>query len=142
MIIEIRSKETAKDFLHPSWAAISITTENDRWPVLRTDGRKGLLRLRFVDARMPSLAFPHLNDELFTEELAVQIYDFVDSVKDDVEVMLVHCEQGMSRSPAIGAALDLYYGSESDIGIYFEKYRPNELVYRIMSEVGDKHFRP
>ena len=42
---------------------------------------------------------------LFDENIAEQILDDVVSIKDDCETLLVHCNMGLSRSPAVAAAI-------------------------------------
>ena len=64
---------------------------------------------------------------MFNGELARQILEFVDRVWDEIEVLMIHCEAGISRSPAVAAAIaKLKY---KDDAAYFRIYRPNTLVY-------------
>jgi hypothetical protein len=42
----------------------------------------------------------------------------------------VHCELGMSRSPAVAAAICLGLGEDSTR--FFEEYQPNQFVYRLV----------
>jgi hypothetical protein len=42
---------------------------------------------------------------LFDESIAERILDDIVSIKDDFETILVHCNIGMSRSPAVAAAV-------------------------------------
>ncbi|NLF69520.1 MAG: hypothetical protein GX575_10755 [Candidatus Anammoximicrobium sp.] len=66
----------------------------------------------------------------FTPALAAEILDFVANVWDKVEVLLIHCDVGLSRSPAVAAALSrIYYG---DDGPWFELDFPNRLVYEVL----------
>ena len=52
------------------------------------------------------------------------------NVWDKVEVLLIHCDVGLSRSPAVAAALShIYY---SDDGPWFESDFPNHLVYNLL----------
>ena len=75
----------------------------------------------------------------FCREDAERIADFV---KDDTMPLIVHCHAGVSRSGAVGTALDWYYNeflsdnpedhenfTDANSGI-----RPNQLVLRIMKE--------
>ena len=75
----------------------------------------------------------------FCLEDAERIADFV---KDDTMPLIVHCHAGVSRSGAVGTALDWYYNeflsnnpedhenfTDANSGI-----RPNQLVLRIMKE--------
>ena len=51
---------------------------------------------------------------------------------EEVDVFLIHCEAGLSRSLAVAAALSrIYY---NDDGPWFELEFPNRLVYRLLIE--------
>ncbi len=53
---------------------------------------------------------------------------------DVMDVFLIHCEAGLSRSPAVAAALSrIYY---SDDGPWFEFDFPNHLVYQLLIETN------
>ena len=121
---EVRSAHNAELFRcdHP-WAAISISTLGD-FPVLSEDNRKGLLQLVFADTADPD------RPDSFTSSLATELLDFVEQMWDRVEVFLIHCEAGLSRSPGVASALSrIYYG---DDGPWFEYDFPNGLVYQLL----------
>mgnify|MGYP001823206740 CR=1 FL=1 len=119
---EVRSAYNAKLFqCSRPWAAISITTEGD-FPVLSENNRQGLLQLAFADTADSD------RPDAFTTVLATELLDFVAAVWDRVDVLLIHCEAGLSRSPGVAAALSrIYYG---DDGPWFEYDFPNTLVYQ------------
>lgn len=93
-----------------------------------------MLRLSFDDAMMPSLAYPDL--VLFDRSHAKQIFDFVEQVKDKVDYLLVHCEAGKSRSPAIGGVLERAYIGSTNI-FQHPNYRPNPLVLDFMRQEAE-----
>jgi predicted protein tyrosine phosphatase len=135
--IIVRSKSGARAFMTPgcSWAAIQITTYPNDWPVLNATKRSGLLQLAFLDM---DRHVPGIEDHdswsygsrLFTPENADQILDFVNEMWDKVDLFLVHCEAGISRSPAVAAALcKIKHGHDQH---FFDNYTPNRLVYRTL----------
>ena len=128
--IVVRSKEKAKSFESlNNWAAISVSSKPDEFPVLNTIKRMGLLQLCFDD-----IQFDHkipMGLKLFDKKLAYDIIEFVDMHKDNIETLLIHCEAGLSRSPAIAAAIAYKYKIGSP-EYYFEKYMPNTLVYKTL----------
>ena len=68
-----------------------------------------------------------------TAEQAEKIWQFVDDQKDRVGgAVVVHCEAGVSRSPAVAAALCKGLGG-NDLQ-FFRRYQPNMHVYRLMLE--------
>jgi len=121
---EVRSAYNAELFrCDRPWAAISITTLGD-FPALSEENREGLLQLAFADTADPS------RDDSFTTDLATELLDFVDQVWGRIEVLLIHCEAGLSRSPGVAAALSrIYYGDDGPWGEYDF---PNTLVYQLL----------
>lgn len=119
---EVRSAYNAELFrCDRPWGAISITTLGD-FPTLSGENREGLLQQVFADTADPD------RDDSFTSDLATELLDFVDQVWDRIEVLLTHCEAGLSRSPGVAAALSrIYYGDDGPWGEYDF---PNSLVYQ------------
>ncbi len=112
---------------------ISITTTPDDQAKLRLGAAcRGVLRLSFVDADEQRDVQPHV---LFGRAHARAILDFVTRHRDAIERIVVHCDAGISRSPAVAAALAVCLG-ESDEE-FFRRYRPNMLVYRTLLNERD-----
>ena len=132
--IVVRSRVTAQAFVHNApWAAIQITNPDSDWPVLSLDNRAAVLQLRFPDRN--SADAEYRQEDLFSEEHASQIIDFVAEWDRQVDVLLVHCEQGSSRSTAVGAALMRVFLPEADWYQMFARHSPNVLVYgRLLAE--------
>ena len=63
-----------------------------------------------------------------TPKQARQICRFADKHKADVGTFVVHCEQGISRSPAVAAALCKAMGGDGRD--FWRDYGPNHHVYR------------
>ena len=127
---EVRSARNAEFFQSDRpWAAISITA-GDEFPALSEVNRVGLLRLVFEDITQPD------TPRSFTSSQAAEILDFVASVWDEADAFLIHCDVGLSRSPAVAAALSrIYYG---DDGQWFELGFPNRLVYEVLIETHSR----
>jgi len=127
---------------------ISIRTPGDPRPVrLRTNEcTRGVLHLQFHDLdRIPEDHIPLLGsgvpahlvvDEttLFNEGHAKQMLDFVRRYKDDVGAILVHCDAGWSRSPAVAAAVGKVLFQQDD-AMWFKTKTPNMRVYRTILNV-------
>jgi len=128
--IEVRSARNAEFFRSERpWAAISITS-GGAFPNLSEANRVGLLRLVFDDITQPDAP------RSFTPTLAAEILEFAASVWDQAEILLIHCDIGLSRSPAVAAALSrIYYG---DDGPWFEMDFPNRLVYELLVETHER----
>lgn len=129
--IEVRSRGYAERFrCRAPWAGISVSTMPDEFPVLSDENRVGLLQLSFWDV---SQALRGMKSVIpFTRYHSTQILEFVEEVWEQIDVLLVHCEAGMSRSPAIAAAIDKIYHDEDDV--WFNTRTPNMLVYRTILE--------
>ena len=101
---------------------------------------KGVLNLRFSDVNPAMFVSKEDKDylerqiingtvKLFDEEDAKKIKKFVDNMnkRGDVQTLLIHCAAGVSRSPAVAAAICQYlFGNDGD---FFEKQVPNKFVY-------------
>lgn len=104
------------------------------------EATRGVLRVEFHDLPyMPKdvesqvfSAEPHLVASVFTREHAARIADFVLPWIDQVEAVLVQCDAGMSRSPAVAAAIDK--AVNGDDAYWFKRYHPNSRVYSILLE--------
>lgn len=100
-----------------------------------TDKTLGILRLTFNDIypmNIPEWKVKELFGEpiLFSQEMADSICDFVEKHKDNVSTIIVHCEAGHSRSPAIAAALCQYFDDVVESQFFDQsRYRLNMLVY-------------
>lgn len=114
------------------YAVISIRDphrRNARIP--QTTGLAAILRLAFDDAE-PSAGFSlPPNVVLMTSRHAIRIWAFVEQQRaTGIETLIVHCEQGMSRSPAVAAAVCVVHGEPA--GHFFSDYQPNRHVYETM----------
>ena len=129
-------KESAKEFRSPvPWAAISISEKLEFLPQLAEENRVGLLQLAFYDFSNPDFRMNGVTEEaFFSHEQAEQILDFYFGMRDRAEVMLVHCEAGVSRSPGVAAALTVVQDGPRTDHIWFARYCPNILVYRRILE--------
>jgi len=120
-----------------SHVIISITSTREDVAVLRAnDHCRGILRLSFVDADEGSE--PVVGGQLFSLDQARQIWAFVERHQGDVQRILVHCDMGISRSPAVAAALALVLNGNGDEFLLSDQYVPNTLVYRLLLETAPK----
>jgi predicted protein tyrosine phosphatase len=120
---------------HVPWACISIASQEGSWPEISAVNRLGLLQLAFGDVN--SFECPK-SDEGFAEEHAHAILDFVREQWDLVELLLVHCEVGRCRGPAVAAAVSKIYLGHDDHFFLPDLYQPNPLVYKTMMNVAVK----
>ncbi len=95
---------------------------------------KAVLRLHFSDVAsdLPRLrSITHVAP--FTPEMARQIADFArEQRQNDVNLIVVHCEAGMSRSAGVAAALSQFYNHDQTP--FLVHYRPNAHVRRLLLE--------
>ena len=106
---------------------ISISDPDIRRPRIRVGKLcRKILRLRFHDAVPLPFAMPE-GPKLMTRGQASLVWRFVNQHKGQVGTIVVHCEQGMSRSPAVAAAI--CRGLGQDDSRFFDEYQPNEFVY-------------
>lgn len=119
------------------YVVISISDPHRRQPKIRKPaGFRAALYVKFHDA-VP-VETPRLPKHivLMRREQARRIWKFVCRYRSQVGTVVVHCEQGMSRSPAVAAALSLQLNGDN--GKFFQEYQPNMYIYHLMqSEIGD-----
>lgn len=84
-----------------------------------------MLRLSFADIDRPSAGAV-----MFGAEHARAICAFVSEHRSSIECVVVHCDAGFSRSPAVAAALARCLGQ--DDAEFFRRYHPNMHVYRTL----------
>jgi predicted protein tyrosine phosphatase len=126
--IEVLPKSKAKEFSSDNpWAAISVSSDPYQFADLQTENRAGLLQLCFLDRNFE-------DPSNFSAVQANQIIDFVFFTLPKIESLLIHCEAGVSRSPAIAAAVSvMLWGANTD-RLYFKNYTPNTFVYNKLLE--------
>jgi predicted protein tyrosine phosphatase len=90
----------------------------DRFPAER------VLRLAFDDAVDTSFW-----QNLITMEQAEAIRDFVLHYRDEIEILIVHCTEGVSRSAAVAAGIVAGLGGDDEAIWSCGRYRPNPRVY-------------
>ena len=92
--------------------------------------RLASLFLDFHDAdnRSLKLVDSDIKLKLFNEEQATSILEFVELFKDKIQLVVVNCEAGISRSAGIGASLSKIYNNDDTY--FFKHYCPNMLVYK------------
>ncbi|MFA9479428.1 hypothetical protein ACERK3_14155 [Phycisphaerales bacterium AB-hyl4] len=114
-----------------TYAVISVTDpERPAARIPRASGCGAVLRLRFHDAepfpgfRIPPNIIPTGGAD------AEQLARFVREHQGQVDVYVIHCEQGASRSPAIAAAIAEHL--KLDPRPYWQQYVPNRYVYELV----------
>lgn len=87
---------------------------------------KNLLQLNFMDIDEPVPGWLHM-----TREQARMVWEFHRSVKDSVDVLVIQCQIGISRSVAIAEALSDIFGYN-----YIPSGNPNQLVRGLILDVA------
>ena len=117
--IEFSGKEHQTPYI-----IISITDVNSENVVFKESSQlKGIVRLKFNDT--DSEGVPAI-----TSKDAKQIIDFVEEWKNHVELIVVHCEAGISRSSGVCAALMLWLNGDDTPVFDNAFYKPNMRCYR------------
>ena len=120
------------------YVLISISCPDDKPKLKKDDLCLEILRLEFDDLDRWIKPFPgHKEYRLFNKEDARKILDFFVKHRISCPNLVVHCDAGISRSPAVAAALTNICGqTDKD---YFVRYHPNRLVY---STILSEHHHP
>ena len=113
-----------------SYVVISIhDTYSPPAKVKNQSGLRAILQLAFDDAE-PTNSTELAAMTLMSSDQAREIWRFVLEHKDNVGAIVVHCEAGVSRSPAVAAALCTAMGGNDRK--FFRDYQPNLYVYKMV----------
>lgn len=102
--------------------------------IRQTCGLRGVLRLAFHDSEPSETEALPKDKVLMTEDQARQVWEFVRQWKEQVGAIVVHCEQGISRSPAVAAAICRALGGDDEC--FFREYQPNQYVFQLMNRTA------
>lgn len=131
--IVILPKSKAEEFKYDKpWACISICNTYDGSALISVENRVDLLQLHFDD-----IEFERDGSELkkISSEQAKEILEFSNKVWEEIELMMIHCTAGISRSPAIGQVISEIH--QPSFAKYFSQlYSPNNLVYKEMRKLN------
>lgn len=129
MICIVRNRDAVEAqslYFDAPHALISISGEGDPARLQDNPFRKSLLRLEFADFdRQPT----NEKHKLFSRKEAKKILDFMQGLRD-LEYTVVHCDAGISRSPAVAAAITRITGGNDRA--FFKSYIPNSRVYGML----------
>jgi predicted protein tyrosine phosphatase len=104
------------------------------------DSLKGVLSLEVSDIESLNCGGGTLqNDILMDLNHAIQIRNFVETYKNNVDFFIVHCKAGVSRSPAVAFAIREMYLGDNPVrlfGIY--QYAPNFHIYKLCMKAFGK----
>ncbi|MGC8541725.1 MAG: hypothetical protein ACP5QA_14000 [Phycisphaerae bacterium] len=120
-----------------AYVVISIRDPGKPRPKIKKQaGLREVLYLAFNDAEPSVLLELPPEMKIITTAQADTICNFVHRHKADVGSIVVHCEQGMSRSPAVAAAISDALGL--DPKRFWQLYTPNEYVYHTVSDAFER----
>jgi len=118
---------------------ISIHSPPDeKAAVKENEFTRAVLHLGFHDLdQEPGFSWRKVYGEpiMFTPAMAQEIADFVAGHYHEISVIVVHCDAGHSRSPAVAAALAYRYDELETSNWFFEHRCPNRLVHRMLLNV-------
>lgn len=105
---------------------IIISTTTDETPAVVNIPEENVIRFRFEDIDRGA------NGRVFNKDEALAIKKFIQGHLEDTEMIVCSCDAGMSRSPAMAAAIS-YWLNGSDKEIWDNHmYRPNSHVYNTL----------
>jgi hypothetical protein len=143
-IFSIRAMQDIYRSINVPFIIISIVSNDFDNPIFwPTDYLKSTCYLKFYDIGPTHIKegdiYQPLYKGLFNPIIANKIIDFVELHKDEVELIAVHCEAGISRSAAVAAVISkMLNGDDSDI-FNNRLYLPNMFVYSMLLEIW--HYR-
>jgi len=130
-IITLSQSAAEKFTHHEKWAVISITSPGEDLVIFQCPNLQHALRLMFDDVNKIREGF-----RAFWRGDAEEVWDFYDTIKDDVDLLVIHCLMGQSRSPGIAAGLEKVLTGTDEV--WFKTKLPNSRVHQAMVKVGMK----
>ena len=130
MEILIMSRKDAEQFSHnlqQKTAIISITDVNGEDAVFKkSENIVEILRIKFDDVTRT------IDANHMTSDDAKKIISFVKKIEKKVELLIVHCQVGISRSAAVAAVISKYINGTDRWVFESDKYRPNAYCYILL----------
>ena len=108
------------------------------YSIRENDACQATLRLHFDDCEEADRSVASWNGrqaQPMTDEQAHEIITFVQQ-NQNVALIVVHCAAGVSRSPAIAAALSYMFIGPGSEERFFKRHVPNRDVYRKLLQKG------
>jgi predicted protein tyrosine phosphatase len=129
MKIFVLSRDMAEKFCidNENTYAISITDPNLPLAKLKLM-ENNILRLQFHDIEQ---AIKTLDGKVFfpmTESDSWKVASFMKNNNKNMDILIVHCEAGISRSAGVAAAISKFFMNSDDY--YFRTFLPNRWCYR------------
>ena len=123
-------------FVRSAYVVISIYDPDREKPrVKKQAGLRAVLQLAFHDAEPTADVTAGRTPRVMSADQADQIWRFIDEHRDNnVETVVVHCESGVSRSPAVAAALCAGLGG--DEARFLQEFQPNRYVYGLVRDAA------
>ncbi len=138
IIVADRQTIEAGILVKAAYILISITDPDQRKArIPKQAGLRGELLLSFHNAQPSTGMKLPMHIKLMTEDAARQIWRFIEKYKATVGTIVIQCEQGMSRSPAVAAAISKMLGRDETP--FWQKYQPNRYVYALMCKTCPKN---
>jgi len=118
-----------------AYVVISIRDpDTSKARVRKQSGLRDVLYLAFNDTEpVASMVLPKEIIPMDAKQ-AEKVWAFVRQHQAQIGAIVVHCEQGMSRSPAVAAALCKAMGGDDHR--FWQEYQPNSYVYRLVLDAG------
>lgn len=134
----VLGREEIKDFtFEKPYLIISVTDpKTSNAEIIESSNLFDILRLKFDDIGKPNkFQFENSTDVLMNSEQAKQILEFVKENLSKVNLIVCQCEQGMSRSAGIAAALSKILQNEEEY--FLKNYWANRWVYDLLIETAN-----
>ena len=134
--ILVLGREEIKNFsAHLPYIIISVTDpETDDAEIPAADNLIDVLRLKFHDVGKPqTFQTERIKEFPMTKSQASEIKTFVERHIEKTRLIVCQCEQGVSRSAAIAAALWRFWQETDEY--FFRNYWLNRFVYDCLTEV-------
>lgn len=133
--ILILSRESAEDYFPLKTSAVISISDPEKPFVSYIDPTnliKGELKLKFHDIEKEHEDLKTPQYKTITSSEAKLIADFIKEFATNIEIFVINCEAGISRSSAIAAVISEYIYKTSYWVWSSPMYHPNQTVYNLV----------
>ena len=119
------------------YVIIGIVSHDDDHPTYQ-EGYVDALQLKFFDVDFDMMNFRGMIYPSIQPLDAVKILEFTEKNKNSIDLIVVHCNAGISRSSGTAAALSLIYNQDDSWVFKNPRYMPNMLVRKTILNEAEK----
>jgi len=121
-----------------TWALISIYSMKELISTpQRIQNLKEIKCIDYLNLKFSDIEKEKKGEILFNEDHAKKIFELINKVKNKAEILIIHCQAGISRSGAVGLFLCRALGlNEGLFWLWNPRIYPNNHVLNVLGKIS------